>query len=600
MVLWTHGVGHAPHRETHRTAEHTGGAPAAPMLPGFPPEVPRSRCPYLNWAGDLSLPPTWTCAPHSAEEVVRVCNWAAEHGFRIRVRGAMHGWSPITVTPYMPASNTLLVDLTQGLHKLAFIPAAESRPPRVRAGTGVAMADLLSYLEAQPGGGSAPGYSFPHTPAPGNLTLGGVLAVNGHGTAVPTPPLEQLPSGYGSMSNRIVEFTAVVTDPDSAAPTQYTLRTFQRGEGDDKAFLTHLGRALIVEAVLELVPNYMLRCQSFTSVTAETLFAPTLDSEAKPPAYSFASFVDRCGRAEVIWFPFTDMPWLHLWQVAPEQPTGSRAVNSPYNYPFADHLDPTLQAFLREACGQGWLDRLTPEFGQMMYTATRNGLEGKDFLGQSGVYPVSRDLWGPSKNLLLYMQDTTMKVTANGYAVQLKRADLQQAVHDFTHEFDQMLRRYEACGAYPVNSALRLRVTSLDDPRPISTPSGQPAQSPVISSLSQDETAAANAWDVALWLNVFTIPGTPHANEFYTELEQWLLARFSGSAGRVLPEWSKGWAYTANGPWTSQAFLSHVRAAYTDGRSLDHDWDWEARTLRRYDAANLFSNPFLDTLFSAV
>src|SRR6185503_3229161 len=128
-------------------------------------------------------------------------------------------------TPGMATESVLLVDLTKSLWHTTFVPAANGQPPKVRVGTGALMIDLLRYLESQSGGGgSAPGYSFPHTPAPGNLTVGGVLAINAHGTAVPTPPGDAFPSGYGSMSNHILELTAVVTDPHSANPGTYALK----------------------------------------------------------------------------------------------------------------------------------------------------------------------------------------------------------------------------------------------------------------------------------------------------------------------------------------------------------------------------------------
>src|SRR5262249_47372415 len=154
--------------------------------------------------------------------------------------------------------------LTKSLWQLSFSPAANGQPPTVRVGAGALMIDLLTFLESQAGGGSAPGYSFPHTPAPGNLTVGGVLAINGHGTAVPTPPDDAFPSGYGSLSNHILELTAVVTDPESSTPGSYTRKTFTRGAGDDQSLLAHIGRGLVVEAVLEVIPNYNLRCLSIT------------------------------------------------------------------------------------------------------------------------------------------------------------------------------------------------------------------------------------------------------------------------------------------------------------------------------------------------
>jgi len=566
---------------------------AGGSLPDFPSGVPYGQYPFTNWAGDLTIPNVWTCQPRTPQDVADVCNWAATHKFRVRARGFMHGWSPLTVTSGMATDSVLLVDLTKSLNQLTFIPAANGQPPMVRAGAGASMINLLTFLEQQPGGGgSAPGYSFPHTPAPGNLTVGGVLAINAHGTAIPTPPADAFPSGYGSMSNRILELTAVVTDPHAANPGTYALKRFTRGSGDDRAFLAHLGRAMVVEAVLEVIPNHNMRCQSFTNLPDSTLFQPA-NGSGRPPEYSFADFVERFGRVEIIWFPFTTNPWLHIWQVAPQKPSGSRQVTGPYNYPFADKVDSAQEGFLRFVTRSEGLSGLTPTFTSLMFTTTNNGFDGKDGLGNSGVYPVSRDIWGPSKNVLLYIQDTTLKVTANGYAVQVRKADLQQAVHDFTAQYKVLIAKYKDQGLYPINSPLEIRVTGLDDPSQVNVPAGQQASSPALSSLIYDDVARANQWDVALWLDVLTIPGTPRANDFFTDLEAWLLDRFKGSAGRVLPEWSKGWAYTSAGPWTSDTFIKHVREAYAES------WSWEVTTLRQYDASNLFGNALLDSLLAA-
>ncbi|MFU1924514.1 FAD-linked oxidase, partial [Klebsiella pneumoniae] len=54
---------------------------------------------------------------------------------------------------------------------------------------------------------------FVATPAPGDLTLGGVLAIDGHGTGIPAQGESRLPGqSYGSLSNSIVALTAVVWD----------------------------------------------------------------------------------------------------------------------------------------------------------------------------------------------------------------------------------------------------------------------------------------------------------------------------------------------------------------------------------------------------
>ena len=573
------------------------GRPSEATLPDFPAGIPLNRYPFKNWAGAIKTPDLWTCEPRTAQDVVDICNWAKEHGFLVRPRGIMHTWSPLTVTNQVSADKVILVDTTKNLCQMTMALAQDGQPPQVRVGTGATMGDLLAYLETQPGGkGAAPGYSFPHTPGPGNLTVGGVLAINAHGTAVPTPPLDMMLSSYGSMSNHILEFTAVVTDPQTATPDQYTLRTFRRDEADTKAFLTHLGRAFLVEVVLEVVDNYNLRCRSYTNLPTTTLFAPC-DPSAPPPTNSFGDFLEQFGRIEVIWYPFTDKPWLHLWNVAPEKPAESRRVDSPYNYPFADHLDPTVEKLLNQAFGSGELAGFTPQFGELMYRSTVNGLDGKDFLGIESYAP-SRDIWGPSKNTLLYIQDSTLRVTANGYAIQMRKRDVQQAVHDFTTQYRTMLARYQQDGKYPVNSAVEIRVTGLDNPQQVGGAPDEQVASPVISSLTQDETSIKNGWDVALWVDVLTFPNTPHSNEFYQELEEWILQRFTGAVGRVLPEWSKGWAYTSDGPWTNEQFMASIRQSFSNGRNANDNWNWEVATLQKYDRHGLFMNRFLTKLFT--
>jgi hypothetical protein len=409
------------------------GEPSPPLVPGFPAQVPLNVLPYTNWDSAITWPGVLVCAPQSAEDVATVCNWAKDNGYKVRARGIMHGWSPLTV-PASPATlgKILLVDLTKAFWRATLLPASEGLPDRVFVQTGKTMLDLLKYLEEQAGGaGSAPGYSFPHVPAPGNLTVGGVLAIDAHGTAIPIEPNDNFPASYGSMSNQILEFTAVVTDPDSSNPDQYGLRKFKRGESDAKAFLTHLGRALLVDATLQVVPNYNLRCQSFTEFSDSTVFAKP-DFPGHTPKDSFGDYLNRCGRVEVIWFRTGTNPWLHVWSVEPTRPGGSTQVNTPYNYPFADHVPAILQNLVRMILDND--PSLTPKFGETAAKVTAYGLDGKDFFGNPA-YPPSRDIWGPSKNTLLYIQDTTLQVTANGYALQMNKIDVQQAIFDFTAEF---------------------------------------------------------------------------------------------------------------------------------------------------------------------
>jgi hypothetical protein len=415
---------------------------------------------------------------------------------------------------------------------------------------------------------------------------------------VPTPPLDDFNTPYGSLSNQILAFTAVVTLPGTST---YVAQSFTRGEGDDKAFLTHCGRAFLLNVTLQIVENYNLRCQSFMNIPSETLFAAQTGST--PPAGSVGDYLNQSGRVEIIWFPVfpiwklpppTSYPWLKIWTVAPQQPAGSRAVSSPYNYPFSDNIPEAVTSLLKQIVnGAPWL---TPVFTTTSAMISAAGLEGK----LPGIAN-STDLWGPSKNTLLYVKDTTLRVTANGYAVLMKKAQVQQAVADFAVQFSKMLADYQDNQLWPINSPLEIRVTGLDDPGKIVLPSGT-ASSPVISALSTDPVTQQNGWDVACWFDVLTVipDGDPQkAFQFYTELEAWFLAHF-GSGFRVNVEWSKGWAYTsAQGPWTSSTMLQNIREGFTTGRPADDNWAWEVQTLAKYDAAGLFTNPFLQQLFTA-
>jgi Cholesterol oxidase, substrate-binding len=305
---------------------------------------------------------------------------------------------------------------------------------------------------------------------------------------------------------------------------------------------------------------------------------------------------------EIIWFPFSweppslmdpVNPWLHVWTVSPEKPPESIEVNKPYNYPFADNVPTWIQNMLPTLLRT---PGVTPLFGYTSAKITANGLKGEDMFGNSGAYPVSSDIWGPSKNTLLYIQDSTLRVMANGYAIHLKKSDVQEAVAAFTSKFCSMLEKYQRGGEYPINSPLEIRVTGLDNPAEVHLPPGQTARSPALAATIMDAMDVQNGWDVALWFDVLTIPGTPNADNFYSELEQWLLTYFSdpkdGAAGRVMPEWSKGFAYSKdNDAWTDPGFLEHVRQTYDD------DWAFALTTLVKYDQSQLFWSPFLDQLF---
>jgi FAD/FMN-containing dehydrogenase len=535
-----------------------GAAAAGCAAPaGFPAGVPLYQQTYENWSGGLIADDLWTCTPGSPDDVVGLANWALSNGYRLRARGRMHTWSPLTVTAGESCATPMVLVDTSSLTAMSI-----AAPGTVRVQTGASMDDLLAFLESA-------GYGMTATPAPGDLTVGGVLAIDGHGTAVPAAG--EVPAEgdcYGTLSNRILSLTAVVWD---AAGTSYVLRTFERGDADCAALLTHLGRAFLTEVTLSVRQNYTLRCVSDVTIPASELFAAPAEAGTR----SFAAFVESCGRAEAIWFPFTDDPWLKVWSLSPQQPAASRETTTPYNYPFSDAV-PKPVADLAGALVSGqWY--LAPEFGQAQYAAAAAGLTAT----------VSSDLWGLSKNLLLYVKPTTLRMFANGYAVLTSRANIQRVVSDFTTRYLQQLQAYAAAGSYPVNGPIEIRVTLLDTAAADGTPP------PGLSAVR--ERADHPEWDVAVWLDLLSLPTTPDLGAFCRDLEQFLFTNYSGAYAAVRPEWSKGWAFTASGAWTDAEVIgTTIPATFRAGP--DPTWDDTLATLDALDPARVFGNAFLDTL----
>ena len=310
-------------------------------------------------------------------------------------------------------------------------------------------------------------------------------------------------------------------------------------------------------------------------MSADRLFAPP---ESAGPD-SFAAFVESCGRVETIWFPYTDAPWLKLWSVAPRRPATSRETDQPYNYPFSDEIPQAASDLLKAIIeGATWL---TPAYTAVAAGTVTAGLAAT----------ASADLWGWSKNTLLYVRPTTLRVTANGYAVVTRRENVQEVLSKVYTYVTTTLAAYQDDGRFPVNGPWEVRVTGLDDPADCLVPG---AREPLLSAVRPGPDAA---FDTAVWLDVLTLPGTPDSLEFYAGLEHFLLTEFDGTSARLRPEWSKGWAYSSDGAWTDPSFLgTTIPDAVQGGRPADDGWAAALATYEALDPDGIDGNAFLDTL----
>ena len=543
------------------------GAVAAGAPRGFPRDVAVSRQRFENWARAIEVDGVWTCAPRTPDEVVAVVNWAWRHRYRVRALGRAHGWSPLALAG-TPSSRprVVLVDTTRHLTRMRL---AGSGPAAVVAQAGATMEELLGFLEEA-------GLGLVAHPAPGDLTVGGVLAIDGHGTAAPARG-EHRARGetFGSVSNLVLSLTAVVW---SERRCRYVLRTFDRDDPACAGLLTHLGRALVTSVTLRAGPLRRVRCVSYTDVPADELFAAP-----GAAGRTFASFLEASGRVEAIWYPFTDAPWLKVWTVSPRRPAGARVVRAPYNYPFSDTLPDAEQRAIRQGVLANPSEAVA--LGQASYAETVAQLGAEN----------SGDIWGAAKDVLLYVRPSTLRVTANGYAILTRRRDVQRVISDFVGRYRAVVARYRAQGLYPLNMPVEIRVTGLDHPRDVGVDGAQPA---LLSALAP--RADHPHWDVAVWLDILSLPGTPAANRAYWDIERWIFAHYRPPYAAVRPEWSKGWAYTARGAWTNRRFLERtLPRAFRVGRPPDQTWDAAVRTLERLDPHAVFTSPLLRSLLRA-
>jgi hypothetical protein len=541
------------------------GAATIPTPPAFPGSISLYQQAYQNWSGEIVIEGVWTAAPATSADVVTIANWAHANGWRVRPKGMGHGWSPLILPEGNSGADYLLVDTTQHLTNLSI--TTSTSPATVTAQTGVTMDTLLSSLGAK-------GLGLTANPAPGDLTLGGVLAIGGHGTAIKGSGETPLAGKtYGSVSNLVLSLTAVVW---SAAQNQYVLQTFSRSNPGIKPLLVHVGRAFVTDVTLQAGADVSLQCQSYWTIPQSTLFA----TPSKAGSQSFQSLALSSGRVEVISFPFTVLPWTKVWTIEKNQPFLSNAVSGPYNYAFANTVSTGESQFIASVL-KG-VTSGTPAFENAQMAAVGTGL----------ILEGTSDIWGPSRYSTLYVKPTTLQETANGYAIITSTSSIQQVVSDFYTYYTNLLDQYEANGQYPMNGPIEFRVTGLDVTGDVDL-SG--AQQPQLGPLRPRPDQPA--WNCAVWIDALTIPGTPNADEFYAQLESWMLSNYTGSYAAVRFEWSKGWAYTSSGGWSNTSVLgTTIPAMYTTGQAAGDGWANALATLDSYDPYRVFSNPFLDQL----
>jgi hypothetical protein len=509
--------------------------------------------------------------PQTADDVVRYCNQAVTDKYRVRALGHRHNWSPLVLKPGTPANpHVRLVD-TRNLKGASQRVASDSQM-QVTFGVGTTLEDATKYLEKLAGSGASPatGYSFLNMPAPGALTLGGILAIGGHGTSVPWNGMQE-PDLMGCLSNLIVSFKAI-TSTSPGAP--YAIQEFNRSDADASAFLVHLGRSFITEVTLAPVPNYYLQLTNVFAPMQELMASPS-----SPPTsgQTFSSLLDAHGRVELIWFPYQGNGWAQCNTRYATMPSNGTPTTGPYNFPWMNGIFKGESDWLKSILVEH--PALIPVILEFEYLDAHTEMIDAVFNGTA-------------RNLEIYLTDDTLRMTMFGYALQLPRREVQQAVSDFYSQVNYLLS-HNSESPHPINGAVEIRCTTIDRQADLGVTGAKPPALAVTHAID-------NSVDTVLWVDVVTFPNTKGSNELFVDLENWMMKTWPAAKppGRLRPEWSKGFAYTADGgPWTNDPLIEHWIPSVYDRASDGLTFDWAAKTLAKYDSANIFWNDFLELLF---
>ena len=330
----------------------------------------------------------------------------------------------------------VLADTTQFLTAVTI--DSSGSPCTVTAQTGVTMDVLLQDLENA-------GLGLTAHPAPGDITIGGVLAIDGHGTAIPAEGETIIPGTHlrlGQQSDPVSHGGRVELGSEPVRPSD--LRALgscnPAPAGPPREDLRDGGHPPGWRQHPPAVPE-LHRCPGQRAVRSTRV-----------------EFADvRLLRAAVR-SGGDDLVPVHVCPVAEgvddrsSEATAVSRGDAPYNYVFADVIPKTLSVLIKEI-----LDgdvAVTPTFGQAELDIVTAGLLGT----------LTADIWGWAKDLLLYVKPSTLRVTANGYAVLTSRASIQQVIYDFTTYYESQVAAYQAQGDYPMNGPVEIRVTGLDGP----------------------------------------------------------------------------------------------------------------------------------------
>lgn len=554
------------------------GSNTIPVPPNFPEGIELFQQGFINWARETKVAGVWSCSPMNAADVARLANWARANNYRLRPFGTGHGFAPTLIPRGDSGENVVLVHTHDFLNQIDV--HADDAVKSVSCGAGAYIEDICATLEQFELG-------LYHTPAPGGVTIAGALAMNVHGAAMPKRGETLLPGhSWGTLSNLVLEIEAVAWDEEQQ---QYVLKSYRRDDPAIGPLLTCLARAFITHVKLQVGPNLKIRCKSRIDLTADEVLAmPDVQTEN-----SFANLTEEFGTVDIIYYPHNKdgLCWIKTWTVEPVKPEEAREVTEPYALSAGVKMAPLLADTLSSAL-RTYPKNMVPYYNNL----STNGI--KDLMANNDPATKINDIWGSAYTTTLYVQPLTPRKTVAAWGVLVAREDLQRALAEFFEYFKQLIAEYRSRGQYPYTGPFELRAHGLENPADVLMPN---AVEPWLSGARPHPDRPE--LDTVIWYAINNNVDQPLAAEFNTRLEQWFLSNYS-SYGIVRPEWTKCYAYTADGPfgggWSNdEVLLETFPDTWRDGYPADTTWDAAVARLNAMDPHRVFTNSYLDRVFPA-
>ncbi|HEY9667330.1 MAG TPA: cholesterol oxidase substrate-binding domain-containing protein, partial [Coleofasciculaceae cyanobacterium] len=515
---------------------------------------------------------------------------------------------------------------------VAVLDLPDGYPPALKtAGAKLAIVSPGSSMLEFSEGLANQGYYLCIPTAPGILSVGGVVAIAGHGSGVPSAASDSLDIpdyAFSTVSNQMVWMDVIAYNSTTG---QYELTRVSRNDPPTSekwaAMACSLGKCFSVRMAFLVYPLQKGNLKARILQLNHFIQAGTLLGADGTAEGSLQYLAQNYGGLEPIQFPTysrafyegKDFVWTKTWSYHPtnsdfttvkvfhQDPITKKTVasnldqswysevNQPFNYPATAGISCTESVAIID--GVKNLPATTP-----LLTGASAATTGKDNVtggGYSGI-PVGNGKTGfwSDKNLNVYyfVEPDTLRAYDWSYGVLCHIEQIQGVVNTFHTVSLQLLQEFENKGDYPLMTAGEVRLVGLD-----SSPANgwsYPALSTASPGLLPTGIAATNM--VCVYLSWLSSAVQPTYWEFCSQLEDLLFFGANPALGDYpwAPEWSKAWGCNQQGPYQSDAKLARVRANFNQGANTD-GFAKVANILQAADPNNLFYSRMIGRLFKS-